>query len=374
MLVRFRAVVTSSSRSLAGNSKVSARLYDGVGDSRLSRHRMEVPNFVRRAAKLLSIVALLALLLPALLPAQDEPNLDAKQRLFAEVGAGFRAIRRGPSGRYYVLTAPGAAVLIFDSSGKKIAQVPAQSSGSAAINFGAALDVDAAGQVYVADRGGNAVKVYAPDGSLAERIAVAEPIGVAVLPDGEIAVAAMKSDSLITVYDKQGQVVRSFGEREDLAASVDLNRLLNFGYLISDAAGNLYYAFEYMPEPTVRKYDRAGYLSGDFSLSTPDLEGMSQSARREIARASSGAVISPHEIVSAIGVDSAAQEIWLALGDMLLRVSPAGDILSTVRTYSPSGARIESRYILVEPDRLLLGSDPLGVFPVVPKDWHAPAR
>ena len=329
---------------------------------------------MRRAVQFSIIALSLAVLLVPLAYAQDEPNLDTKQRLFPEIGAGFRAIRRGPSDRYYVLTAPGAAVLVFDSSGKKIGQVPAQPSGSAAISFGAGLDVDAAGNIYVADRGANAVKLYAPDGSLSSRIAVAEPTAIAALPDGEIAVASMKSESLITVYDPQGHVVRAFGDREDLADSVDLNRLLNLGYLVSDSAGDLYYAFEYLPEPTVRKYDRAGYLSAEFSLATLDLQGMSQSARKEIARASSGVAITPHEIVSAIGVDSAASEIWLALGDMLLHVSSSGDILSTVRTYSPSRARIESRCILVEPDRLLLASDPLGIFVAVPADLHAPSH
>jgi hypothetical protein len=318
---------------------------------------------MRRATPIL--LFLLTLALSSTLCAQDEPNLDAKQRLFSDVGAGFRTIRRGPAGRYYVLVAPGSAVQVFDAAGRKVQQVPAQPTGAAAIVFGAALDVDAAGQVYVADRGDNAIKVYAPDGGLTARIGINQPTGVAALAGGEIAVSSLTADQLITVYDFHGKLLRAFGELADLADSLELNRRLNLGYLLSDGAGNLYYAFEYFPEPTVRKYDSAGYLQSEFSITTLDFQGMSQAARREIAKAASGANISPHLIVSAIGLDSASQDIWMALGDLLLRLSPTGDILTGARTYSPSGARIESLSILAEPDRLLLGGDPSGIYSVV---------
>ena len=308
------------------------------------------------------LLFVLALGLPSALPAQDEPNLDAKQRLFSDVGAGFRAIRRGPGGHYYVLLSPGAAVLVFDAAGKKLQQVPAQPTGSAAIVFGAALDVDQAGLVYVAVSGANAIIIYSPDGALSAQIPVNEPTGVAALPGGEIAVSSLSAGNLITVYDSHGKLLRAFGELADLADSAELNRRLNLGCLVSDAAGNLYYAFEYLPEPTVRKYDSAGYLQSEFSITILDFQGLSQAARREIAKADSGKPISPHQIISAIGLDPSSQEIWMALGDVLLRLSASGDILAGARTYSPSGARIDSQSILVEPDRLILGSDTLGVY------------
>ena len=39
----------------------------------------------------------------ALMRAQEDPTLDAAQHRFSDVGAGFRAIRRGPDGAYYIL-------------------------------------------------------------------------------------------------------------------------------------------------------------------------------------------------------------------------------------------------------------------------------
>jgi hypothetical protein len=323
---------------------------------------------------ILLMLLIFALALPFSLHAQDEPNLDAKQRIFSDVGQGFRSIRRGPMDRYYILSAPGTVVQVFDAAGKKIQQVPSLPAIGAGIVFGTALDVDAAGQVYVADRGDNAIKIYAADGTFSAHFTVNQPTGVAALPNGEIAVTSLAFDNLITVFDSHGKQLRSFGELADLADSPELNRRLNLGYLVPDGAGNLYYAFEYLPEPTVREYDSAGYLQNEFSITTLDFQGMSQAARREISKAKSGAGITPHEIISAIGVDSASHEVWMALGDHLLRLSPAGEILAGVRTYGPSGSRIESESILAEPNRLLLGSATQGVYAVVKPEIASPAH
>src|SRR5207245_3489103 len=111
------------------------------------------------------------------------------------------AIKRDATGRYYVLTAPGAAVLIYNAAGQRVGQVPAAPvSKEAALVYGDDLDVDPTGWIYVADRGANAVKVFKPDGTLAVTIAIVAPTSVAALAEGEIAVASMKSARLVTVF------------------------------------------------------------------------------------------------------------------------------------------------------------------------------
>ncbi|MFZ3255510.1 MAG: carboxypeptidase-like regulatory domain-containing protein, partial [Candidatus Acidiferrales bacterium] len=52
-------------------------------------------------------------------PQGSEQCLAPLARIFPDVGAGLRTIRRGPSGNYYVLTAPGAAAMIYSSDGKQ---------------------------------------------------------------------------------------------------------------------------------------------------------------------------------------------------------------------------------------------------------------
>ena len=138
----------------------------------------------------------------------------AHPRIFPEVGPGFRAIRRDSAGRYYVLVAPGSAVLVFDSAGKQLGRVPSQASGASAIVFGAALDMDAAGRLYVADRGGNAVLVYGADGAVLARVRVAAPTAVAALPEDEFAVSSLNSDHLISVYDFKVRCCESLETRK----------------------------------------------------------------------------------------------------------------------------------------------------------------
>ncbi len=189
-----------------------------------------------------------------------EPELLARQRILPAVGPGLQAVARGPAGRYYVLTAPNRAVSVYDSTGKPIDQVPENPKAKApeAIVFGVSLDADEAGRLVVADAGANAVKVYAADGSLVVSFNVAQPVSVALLPGGEIAVTSQSSDHLISVYDTSGKLVRAFGDPADLSDRPDLNHLVNLGRLARDTAANLYIAFDYIPEPTVRKFDLHG--------------------------------------------------------------------------------------------------------------------
>lgn len=286
----------------------------------------------------------------------------AHPRIFSEVGPGFRAIRHDSAGRYYVLVAPGSAVLVFDSAGKQLGRVPSQASGASAIVFGAAFDMDAAGRLYVADRGGNAVLVYGADGTVLARVPVAAPTAVAALPEGEFAVSSLNSDHLISVYDFQGTLLRELGNPEDLTDDPALNHRLNLGALASDAAGNLYYAFAFLPEPTVRKYDRFGYLADVISVAVPDAEATAQAARREIARAAAGTAISPRQILSALAVDPSTQDLWVAAGDLVLHCDPTGRAIASDPARTATGARFVPAFILVESNRLLLGNDPLGIY------------
>jgi hypothetical protein len=293
-----------------------------------------------------------------------ETPLEATRRVFESVGPGFRGIARGPNDKYYILTAPGPAVQIYDESGKRVGQVPYETAAArkgVALVYGESFDVDGQGRVAVSDRGASAVKIYGPDGSLVTSIPVRGPAPVVLLPENEVAVGSPESEHIVTSYDLAGRLVREYGDPEEISDRADVNHQVNIGHLAVDAEGNSYFAFDFLPEPTVRKFDHAGYLTMEISLKTLEFQPAAQTARRAIARAGQGAVVL-HRIISAIGVDRQTQEVWLAMGTLLIHFDKDGQRLGTYRTYMPRGARLEAASILVEPGRLLIGADPQGVY------------
>jgi hypothetical protein len=328
-------------------------------------------NRLYPASAAAALATVLALFLSFAASAQEqyqfESDLVAKRQLYRNVGAGFREIRRGPNGNYYLLTAPAPAVLIYDKSGKSVGQVPSASASAAkgaALVYGESFDVDHDGRVVVCDRGAKAVKVYSPDGTLATSVPMPVPVSVVFLPGDEFAVASPDAEHLVTAYDLSGKVVREYGDREEIADRADVNTQVNYGHLVSDDMGNNYFYFEYLPEPTVRKFDHVGYLAMELSLKTLEFEPAAQAARKAIVRSedSEKSIPSLHRIISAVGVDPQTQELWIAIGTLLMRFDKDGERLASFRTYTPSGARLEPSRILVEPDRLVIGADPQGIY------------
>ncbi len=88
-----------------------------------------------------------------------------------------------------------------------------------------------------------------------------------------------------------------------------------------------------------------------------------QAIRREILRQEkkSGAPIFKR-VLNAAGVDRDSGEVWMAVGNNLLRFDREGTRRAGYKLYTPEGARLEPNIISVEKDRLLIGSDPLGIY------------
>jgi hypothetical protein len=320
----------------------------------------------RKTCAVRALLLLLAATLAGSLGAQSELEtpLDAKRRILPSIGPGAKALHRDAAGRYFVLASPADAVQIFGADEKAAGQVPSASPKGTGIIFAEDFALDSAGRIYIADRGGNTVRILAPDGSAATSIAVVSPISVAALPDDEVAVVSLKSDPLVQVFSaRSGKPVRSFGNSIDIAEHPEVNRLINLGRLVTDAGGHLYYSFTYFPEPTIRKYDRFGWAVSEISLATLEFQGVANAARRNIvAQDQRDQTPALKTIINTIGVDPASEQVWAALGDEILVFDSDGTRRAAYRIYTPEGARIEPKSILVEPGRLLVVSDPLGVF------------
>jgi hypothetical protein len=311
-------------------------------------------------------------LLPGLIGAQTtmggqiEQQINARRRLFPEIGGGLQGTKNGADGQIFVLLPQ--RIIVYDAKGRKLREVPvpltpAQAKKAAPeLVYAEDFDVDAAGKIYVADRGANALRIFSPEGELQLSVPVDAPTSVRVLAGGEIAVASVANANLITVYDTQGKVQRQFGDLTDLAETPALNRFLNGGRLAADAAGNIYYAFTFAPEPTFRKYDRFGYAAFENSVKTLEFLGAAEAARKRIAKREDGVTVALLPDITAMGVDPELQTVWIAVGDFLLLFDKDGNLHSEFRLYTPEDARLEINSILVEPEKLIVTSDPLGIY------------
>lgn len=326
------------------------------------------------ACKWIAVLCLLAMA-PAGVFAQVDAQLTAKRRIFPEMGPGLKAVKRGADGKTYVLASPSPGLVVYSAEYKKIlamreagglpaaALAEARASGEVLVGFGEDCDVDADGNIYIADRANNAVEIFSPTGKHLKSIPVNNPVSVAVLPEGEFAVATLREPVLVRVFDKNGRLTREFGDPEVFTERKDLNRYLNLGQLNTDSLGHLYYSFEFSPEPTVRQYDRFGYAGQEVKYTALDAMPEAQAMRREIEKQEKkGDTPRFKRILTAMGVEKATGEIWIAMGSTLLRFDREGNRRATYLLYTPENARLEVDTILVEKDKFIVGGDPIGIY------------
>ena len=320
------------------------------------------------------LTVVIALIAPSV-RAQDEQEIDATKKLFPEAG-GVTALKRGPDGRYYVLTSH--AVLIYDANSKLVKRFPeAPAANSKAIPFfGLSMDIAADGRIYVADGAAGAIDVFSPEGVLLRRNPVPSPTSVAALPNGEMAVASSLEKTEISIVDANGKITREFGDPVSVVDDSAANRRLNLGRVVSDPAGNLYFAYMYVPEPTFRKFDRFGYASLDETLNTLEFQGAAQYARKQIARQQQTGAgnIALRKVITAIGVDADSQSVWIAMENLVLVFNRDATEHREYRAYTPENARLPVDAIVVEPDRLILISETLGAYEFARPDKPAPAK
>jgi hypothetical protein len=298
-----------------------------------------------------------------------DDDLFASKRVFPSIGPGLRAVRRANNGNYYVL-ASQIGVAIFDSNGKQLSVVaPPQSApvtnkaGRDSISSAEDCDVDAKGDIYIADRGLNLVTEFSPDGQQIRAFPVSSLLSLAVLPDGEVAVSTLDSAHQVIIYGPDGKVTREFGDIESFSSRPDLNRFLNLGRVSSDPQGHIYYGFTYMPEPLVRQYDHLGKVTQEFLFTGVDAYPEASNTRKNIEKQENRTEPpSFHQILTAYGVDPVTGDVWMGLHNTLVHFDKEGNRASEYQIYAPKGAPIDATIILVEEQRLLIGADSLGVY------------
>jgi hypothetical protein len=235
-------------------------------------------------------VLLTAVLIPCASGQGLHNVLRAQSRVFPAVGPGVAAMKRDSSGRYFILAEPASAILIFDAAGKPIDRFPNANSHGATIRYAVSIDVDSRGRLFVADRGDNAVKIFAPDGSLVAAVHVAAPTSVVALSDGQFAVTTLQSQRLVQIMDERGATVRTFGDPADEpgaepateSSTQPTQHVIDRGRITGDPAGNIYFAFTSLPDPTLQRFDRFGYSAYDSVIPAETFGPLAGRTGREI--------------------------------------------------------------------------------------------
>ena len=312
---------------------------------------------------------------PAVASAQTEDQefsreILSRARVFPEIGPGVAAIKIDANGRYYVLAEPATRISIFQSDGKRIGAIPNANSRSAKIVYAQDIDVDPKGRLYVADRGANAVKVFDPDGSLSATIPVAAPMSVVALSGGDFAVSSLLGSKLVSIYDAQGTLARSFAEASVQGVESGRNPAAPPAKIYGAAANYIYCIFNGLQNLAVRRYDRFGYATYEASVQASDYTAQGKAKRwTSITIDQGGSTASSRPAIRAVAVDPISQDVWAAIGEELVHFDKDGNRRAAYRTSTKEGARIEATAILIERNRILLAADPLGIF-----DFDLPER
>ena len=305
--------------------------------------------------------------------AQDQAftrDIQARGRLFPELGPGLSALKRDAAGRYYILTAPATSVLIYGADGNRLGQIPNANSRGTKIVYAADIDLDADGRLFVADRGANAVKVFNTDGSLFAALPVTAPMSIAALSGTEFAATLLRSDRLVNIFDARRSLARAFGERPAVAPKS--KALLSPGRVYGDGKGQIYFVFGDLPDPTIRKYDRFGYAAYEIALPAAEF-GPEQRARQWTTIAIGNVQSTPEKpMIRAVSVDAETSEVWASIGNELLHFDKDGNRRAAYLLSTKQGARIEPVVLLIEHDRILVADDPNGIFDfALPEPRHA---
>lgn len=187
-------------------------------------------------------------------------TLVPRARVFSSIGPGVTALKRDSAGRYYILATPASVISIYDRTGALIGKIPNANSQGALIKYAVDIDLGQDGRIFVADRGANAIEIFNPDGSLADRVTVVAPTSVVALSKNQFAVTSLTSTHLVQIIDEHGKLVRSFGDPAYITDKASQGRLVDWGRITGDSADSIYFAFTSLTDPTLRKYDRFGYV------------------------------------------------------------------------------------------------------------------
>lgn len=182
-------------------------------------------------------------------------------------------IKIGPDNNIYILDQGNGRIMVYDRNMKFVRQIGRVGQGPGEFIEPTDFDIDAEGNIYVAEFINRRISVLNPDGSLKKSFWVKRVIPqnwqLAVNGDRHIYVSTF-DDSLISVFNIDGVELFRFGSLFQHPEVTATRHYWNTVFLDTDQNDNLWVLYE--TRPLVRCYTKSGHLIFEKEVNTPAVE------------------------------------------------------------------------------------------------------
>ncbi len=182
-----------------------------------------------------------------------------------------------------------------------------------------AIDVSEDGIIYVQDGGNERIQSFSLDGTSLAAFGTEPYMGFAAGTEGEIYLGQPEKGALISVYSREGKLLRSFGKlklysdlhgEEFKDQNEQFSKGINRVRLSVDKDGNILVSF--MLIPLIQKYTRKGQLIFEQRLEGPEIDTLTQSSGGRLTMSMDGFA---EEVIALEAVPCPNGEIAVVLTD-----------------------------------------------------------
>lgn len=165
------------------------------------------------------------------------------------------------------------------------------------------------GNFYVSDSS-SGIKLISANGRLLNKIPITHATSFSVYENNLIA-ASSSGNSLLHLFDKTGNLQKSFGDLKDFDSNNSAqNSFLNSGKIAISPQGEIYYAYTFAPEPSVRKYSFDGKLLSEFRIEGSAIN-LQLKREKDFLKTKDAATVGGMNVITSIAHDARTNHIFI---------------------------------------------------------------
>jgi hypothetical protein len=262
---------------------------------------------------------------PATGTAQSSSDRNASYlRTFQNLGLDIYDVA-SHKGLYYVSERRRHSVIVLNERFEIQREIGGIGSAPGRLFRPGAIDVSEDGIIYVQDGGNERIQSFRIDGTHLAAFATEQYMGFAAGTEGEIYLGQPEKGALISVYSREGKLLRSFGKlklysdlhgEEFKDENEKFSNSINRVRLSVDKDGNILVSF--MLIPLIQKYSRNGQLIFEQRLEGPEIDTVTQSSGGRLTMSIDGFA---EEVIALEAVPRRNGEIEVVLTDRSIYVA-----------------------------------------------------